>query len=415
MENVGQARSAAPLPDPGRRVLYAEALYGAEEIAAVVEVLEHQNLALMTGPSVAAFEARVAELFGKSRGIMVNSGSSANLLALASLGLPAGSEVVTPALTFGTTVSPIVQLGLRPAFVDVEEDTFNIDASGIEELIGPATKVLMVPNLIGNLPDWPAISKIAGAHDLTVIEDSADTIGARINGEPSGKASHLATTSFYASHVVTGAGFGGMVCVDDAALLERLFLLRGWGRNSSVLSESERIEDRFGVELDGISYDAKFVFSALGYNFLPSEISAAFGLVQLGRLDQYLARRVDNFRWLHDFFGQWPDWFVLPRQRPEVETGWLAFPLLLKTETPFTRTELQIAFEKRGVQTRVVFTGNVLRQPAFRDVDRRESGRGYPNADAVMARGMLIGCHQGMTTEDLEYIGEVFQDLASGW
>jgi CDP-6-deoxy-D-xylo-4-hexulose-3-dehydrase len=369
----------------------------------------------MSGPSVSVFEQRVAALFDKSAGVMVNSGSSANLLALAALEMPPDSEVVTPALTFGTTVSPIVQLGLRPAFVDVEFDTYNIDASAIEDMIGPKTRALLVPNLIGNLPDWPAIAKIAQRHSLPVIEDSADTIGARINGRPSGAYSQISTTSFYASHVVTGAGFGGMVCGDDPMLLDRLRLLRGWGRQSSVALESELIEDRFGVELDGMSYDAKFVFSAIGYNLLPSEISAAFGLVQLDRLRGYLDRRIANFRWLQAFFGRWPDWFVLPRQSPEVETGWLAFPLLLTPQAPFTRTELQIAFEKRGVQTRVVFTGNVLRQPAFKSIARREAPGGYPHADAVMARGLLIGCHQGLNEADLEYIAEVFEEVAAGW
>jgi len=415
MEHPGPGPLGTHQPHPERRVLYAEARYGIEEIEAVASVLRNQPLALMNGPSVSMFEKRVADLFGKSAGVMVNSGSSANLLALAALKLPPGSEVITPALTFGTTVSPIVQLRFKPAFVDVESDTYNIDESAIEDMIGPKTRALLVPNLIGNLPDWPAIAKIAQRHDLAVIEDSADTIGARIDGRPSGSYSQTSTTSFYASHVVTGAGFGGMVCADDPALLDRLRLLRGWGRQSSVVSESELIEDRFGVDLDGISYDAKFVFSAIGYNFLPSEISAAFGLVQLGRLEEYLVRRIANFRWLHSFFGRWPEWFVLPRQSPEVETGWLAFPLLLTPDAPFTRTGLQIAFERRGIQTRVVFTGNVLRQPAFRGIDRREAPGGYPNADAVMARGLLIGCHQGMTSDDLEYIGGVFEELASGW
>ena len=415
MEHPGPGTFGTPQSRPLRRVLYAEAKYGAEEIEAVASVLRDQPLALMNGPSVSVFEQRVAELFGKRAGLMVNSGSSANLLALAALEMPPGSEVVTPALTFGTTISPIVQLGLKPAFVDVESDTYNIDVSAVEDMLGPKTRALLVPNLIGNLPDWPAILKIAQRHDLVVIEDSADTIGARIAGRPSGAFSHISTTSFYASHVVTGAGFGGMVCVDDPPLLDRLRLLRGWGRQSSMASESELIEDRFGVDLDGISYDAKFVFSAMGYNFLPSEVSAAFGLVQLDRLQGYLLRRIANFRWLLSFFGRWPDWFVLPRQSSEVETGWLAFPLLITPDAPFTRTDLQIALEQRGIQTRVVFTGNVLRQPAFRGIDRREAPGGYPNADAVMARGLLIGCHQGMSSDDLEYIAGVFEDLAAGW
>src|SRR5690606_17282284 len=162
-------------------------------------------------------------------------GSSANMLAVAALDLPKGSEVVTPALTFSTTVAPLVQQGLIPAFVDVEPDTFNIDAEAVESMIGPKTKAMMVPNLIGNLPAWPALRAIADKHGLKVIEDSADTLGSLVGGEPSGRFSDISTTSFYASHVVTAGGFGGMVSTSDDALARRATLLRGWGRSSSLI------------------------------------------------------------------------------------------------------------------------------------------------------------------------------------
>lgn len=168
------------------RVLYAEAVYGQEEIDAVIDVLENSPHALMTGPRVAEFDDSVASLFGKSTGVMVDSGSSANTIAVSALGLEPGSEVVTPALTFSTTVAPIVQAGLVPAFVDVEVDTYYIDAEGIERMVGPNTRAIMVPNLIGNLPDWSIIRQIADDHDLAVIEDSADTIGSTYRGETTG-------------------------------------------------------------------------------------------------------------------------------------------------------------------------------------------------------------------------------------
>ncbi|MBM3732183.1 MAG: aminotransferase class I/II-fold pyridoxal phosphate-dependent enzyme [Acidimicrobiia bacterium] len=395
-----------------KRVLYAQAVYGPDEIDAVLDVLRNRPLALMTGPSVTAFEERVASLFGKSYGLMVNSGSSANGLAVAALDLPAGSEVVTPALTFSTTVAPLVQQGLVPAFVDVEPDTFNIDVTAVEAMIGPKTRALMVPNLIGNLPDWPALRAIADRHALKVIEDSADTVGYRLGNALPGAYSDVATTSFYASHVITAAGFGGMTMFDDEALARRGILLRGWGRSSSLSRESEAIEDRFGAIVDGIPYDSKFVFEGIGYNFLPSEIGAAFGLVQLDRLESYIDIRIRNFKKLLDFFRAYEKWFVLPRQRPATRTAWLAFPFIVRDEAPFKRRELQIHFEAHGIQTRTVFTGNVLRQPGFRDIARRESPRGYPNADRVMRGGLLIGCHHGLDEAAITHMCNTFREFA---
>ena len=394
------------------RVFYAQAVYGEEEIDAVADVLRNQSLALMSGPSVKRFERRVAALFAKRHGLMVNSGSSANMLAVAALDLPKGSEVVTPALTFSTTVAPLVQQGLIPAFVDVEPDTFNIDADAVESMIGPKTKAMMVPNLIGNLPDWPRLRAIADKHGLKVIEDSADTLGSLVGGEPSGRFSDISTTSFYASHVVTAGGFGGMVSTSDDALARRATLLRGWGRSSSLIGESESIEDRFGIEVDGIPYDSKFVFEGIGYNFLPSEISAAFGLVQLDRLPDYTERRIRNFERLRAFFENYAHWFHLPRQQADTRTPWLALPLVVSDSAPFTRRDLQIGMEKAGVQTRTVFTGNILRQPGFKNVPRRENEMGYPNADRVMRGGILLGCHQGMGEDAVDYVCETFRAFA---
>lgn len=394
------------------RVFYAQAVYGEEEIEAVTSVLRSNSLALMDGPKVHEFEARVAKTFGKSTGLMVNSGSSANALATASLGLAAGDEVITPALTFSTTVAPLVQQGLIPVFVDVEPDTYVIDPTRIEAMISPKTKALMIPNLIGNLADWKAIKAIADKHGLMTIEDSADTIGSLLDGAPTGSLSDIATTSFYASHVMTGAGFGGMACFNDDALFRRAKQLRGWGRSSSLIGESEAIEDRFNVEVDGIEYDSKFVFGDVGYNFLPSEISAAFGLVQLDRLPDYGDRRQRHFARLTEFFAEYEQWFMLPRQQPDTETYWLALPLIVREDAPFSRRDLQIHFESNNVQTRTVFTGNILRQPGFANVAHRADPRGFANADRVMQGGILLGCHQGMDESQLEYVCDVFREFA---
>ena len=394
-------------------VLYAQAVYGREEIDAVRTVLENNPLSLASGLSVRAFEERVAELFGKRHALMVNSGSSANLLAIASLGLRKGSEVITPALTFSTTVAPLVQYGFVPSFVDVKLDTFVVDEDKVVEMITPRTAAMLIPNLIGNLPNWNALRAIAERYGLHVIEDSADTIGHLYQGAPTSRLSDIATTSFYGSHIVTCAGSGGAICMDDDKLADRARLLRGWGRSSANADESEDVNHRFSHVLNGMIYDNKFIYEAVGYNFLPTEVGAAFGLVQLERLSKYIELRIRHFETLHRFFKEYDEWFVLPRQQEQTKTAWLAFPLIVKEESPFSRNDLQLYFERKGIQTRTIFSGNILRQPAFMHIDRRESAMGYPNADRIMRGGLLVGCHQGLTDDQFDHIFACFRKFAS--
>lgn len=390
------------------RVNYGQTVHGQAEIDAVVDVL---RCSTQMGARVAAMQQRVAALFAKRHGVMVNSGSSANYLAIELLDLPLGSEVITPVLTFATTVAPIVRAGLVPAFVDVREGTYNIDEDAIEAQITKRTRAMMIPSLIGNLPDWDRIRAIADSYNLAVIEDSADTLGARLRGVSTGTRSDISTTSFYGSHVINAGGNGGMICLNDDRLARKCLLLRSWGRSSSVFSDSESIEHRFGVDLQGIPYDAKFVFEELGYNLEPSEMGAAFGLVQLDKLAHNIQLRIANFERHLAFFSALEDWFVLPRQMPEAETGWLAFPLTIRPTAPFDRRELQIFLEQRDIQTRVVFTGNILRQPAMADVEVNAVATGYPVADAVTRGGMLIACHHGLVDAQIDYVHQTFLDF----
>jgi CDP-6-deoxy-D-xylo-4-hexulose-3-dehydrase len=391
------------------RVPYGRTVHGDEEIAAVIEVLRTST---QMGQNVGRFEEQVARLFGKSHGIMVNSGSSANYLAIELLNLPTGSEIITPVLTFATTVAPIIKNGLVPVFVDVEPDTFNIDVDQIEAAISPKTRALMIPSLIGNLPDWQRISDIAREHNLLVVEDSADTLGASLKGQSTGVYSDITTTSFYGSHVINCAGNGGMLCVNRPEWYEEARLLRSWGRDSSLFVDSEKPENRFNVDLDGIAYDAKFVFSRIGYNFEPSEMGAAFGLVQLSKLEHNIDARIANFDRQARFFRDYEEWFILPRQLRDSRTGWLAFPLIIRDTAPFIRRDLQLHLEEQGIQTRTVFTGNVLRQPGFRDIQRRELAGGYPNADQVMRGGILLACHHGLSGPELDYVHQQFLEFA---
>ncbi|WP_271948811.1 DegT/DnrJ/EryC1/StrS family aminotransferase [Ruegeria faecimaris] len=391
------------------RVNYGQTVHGQEEIDAVVEVLKTST---QMGPKVREMQEKVAALFSKRHGIMVNSGSSANYLAVEILDLPKGSEVITPALTFATTVAPLVRQGLIPTFVDAAVGTYNIDVDAIERMITPNTSAVMIPSLIGNLPDWRRIRELADAHGLKVIEDSADTLGATIDGTSTGVYSDVSTTSFYGSHVINGAGNGGMLCVNDEELGRKALLLRSWGRSSSLFVESEAIENRFNVKLDGIEYDAKFLFEDLGYNVEPSEISAAFGLVQLSKLDNNIRVREEAFAAHRSFFARYEDWFILPEQLPNSRTGWLAFPLTLREGAPFTRREMQIFLETSDIQTRPVFTGNILRQPAMKQVDYRADPAGYPNSDAVMRGGILLACHHGLIQAQIDYMHAKFEEFA---
>ena len=397
------------------KVYYANAVYDQKEIKAVNKVLKN-HLTLMDGPLVKEFETKVAKIFGKKYGVMVNSGSSANLIALAALDLPKGGEVITPALTFATTVAPIYQCGLVPHFVDVVESEFITDAQHIAQAINEKTVAIMVPNLLGNVCDWKDIKRIADIHGLKIIEDCADTIGYKYyesKDGTTGKYNDLVTTSFYASHIITAAGLGGMVCTNDKKLVGKLKLLRGWGRSSAVFNESEAIERRFNTKVDGIDYDSKFIFTDIGYNFLPSEISAAFGLEQLKKLPKYKKIRQTNFEALRDFFMPYCEmrWVRRVGWGTHADTPWLAYPLVLDEKAPFTRKQMQIHFEKNGVQVRTIFTGNITRQPVMKN-KKWKGEKEFSEADDVMKNGMLIGAHQGMGKKEINRIKEVFTSLA---
>ena len=385
------------------RVPYGMTVHGEEEIEAVVNVLRTST---QMGKNVREMEERIAKLFDKPYGIMVNSGSSANYLAVELMDLPEGSEVITPALTFSTTVAPLVRNKLVPAFVDAEEGTYNIDADKVEAMITSKTKALMIPNLIGNLPDWKKLKAIADKHNLIVIEDSADTLGGTIDGKSSGSFSDMSITSFYGSHVINCAGNGGMLTVRESEHFERGKLLRSWGRSSSLFVESEAIENRFNVEVDGVPYDSKFIFAEPGYNIEPSEMGAAFGLVQLNKLNHNINEREKNYAEMSKFFKQYEEYFILPKQLPKSRTGWLSLALTIRDSAPFKRTEMQIFLEKRNIQTRTVFTGNILRQPGFKNVECKRSSDGYAESDNVMRGGMLLACHHGLTRPMIDYTKE---------
>ncbi len=391
------------------KISYAKTVYGKKEIDAVVDCLKKST---QMGEKSREFESKIANIFDKKHCLYVNSGSSALYIGVESLNLPKKSEVITPALTFSTTVGCLAKNDLIPVFIDVNERTYCIDEDLIESSINENTSAICIPNLLGNLPDWGKIRNIASKYGLIVIEDSADILGASFKGKSSGHYSDMSITSFYGSHIINCAGNGGALCLNSDKAMEKAKLLRSWGRSSSLFDEkSESIENRFNVNLDGIEYDAKFVFETLGYNLEGSEIGAAFGLAQLSSLKDNIETRQSNFSKQCEFFNKFKNYFQNPQELEEVNTAWLAFPILIKDEAPFSRKEFQIFLEERDIQTRVVFSGNVTRQPMAKEFNHKISENGLDKADKIMKNGVLLPVHHGMSEEMFDRLHSTIEEF----
>lgn len=364
--------------------------YGEEEIKAVEACLRDGWLAGF-GPRTVEFEEKIAKQFGKKYGVFVNSGSAACLLALASLQLPKGTKIITPSCTFSTTLAPIIQLGLVPVFIDVDLTTYCANIKEVLDAIDNDVKALMIPNLIGNKPNWKALKEglaNIGREDIVLIEDSADTVTHTLETD-------IATTSFYASHVITAGGAGGMVMFNDEKLRNVCLQFRDWGR---IGDNSEDMSDRFNHKVDGIPYDYKFLYGVLGYNMKSTEMQAAFGLVQLERFQKFFKLRRNNIeRYIKNLQGVGD--LILPDD--SIKPNWLAIPL--QSEKRF---ELLHFLEENNIQTRVTFAGNVTRHPIYREYLQE-----FTNSDLIMKNGFLLGAHHGMTTEDVDYVCDKIKEF----
>lgn len=364
--------------------------YGEEEIKAVEQSLRDGWLAGF-GPRSIEFEEKIAKEFGKKFGVFVNSGSSACLLAVAALDLPKGSKIITPSCTFSTTLAPIIQLGYKPVFVDVGLNDYVADIEQVANAITEEVKAIMLPNLIGNKPNWKQLRQILkdmNREDIVLIEDSADTVTETLESD-------ISTTSFYASHVITAGGMGGMVMFNDEKYVKRALMYRDWGRigdNSEVMSE------RFAHDVDGIPYDYKFLYGVLGYNMKCSEMSAAFGLVQLERFQTFKNKRRGNIKRYLENLKDVKE-LILPDD--SIEPNWLAIPL--QTER---RLELLNFLEDNNIQTRVTFAGNVTRHPIYREYLQE-----FKNSDLIMKNGFLLGAHHGMNLDDVDYVCDKIKEF----
>lgn len=394
------------------KIFYAQPVFGEEEKQAVKKCLEDGWLG--PGKYTIEFEKKFADFIKKKHCVVVNSGSSANLLALTALNLPAGSEVITPACTFPTTFNPILQNNLVPVVGDVELDTYNLDLSNLEKTLSKKTKAIMLPHALGNPNDMVYLRKFADKRGLYIVEDSCDTIGSRVGGFYTGYFGDVACFSFYASHHITLGGGGGAVLTDSDEIASHLRSLKDWGRADDFqyywTKEGEDIKRRFSVKVSGILYDSKYTYTTIGFNKKTVEMQAAFGLAQLRKLESFNKIRAKNIAQLTKFFKQYEDFFILPRTIPKAEVSWLSFPIMLKDRIPFKRLDILHYLEANNIQTRLIFAGNILRHPAYKNIKARVVGS-LKNSDKIMKDAFLVPMHQGILPEQMNYIQETFNSF----
>jgi CDP-6-deoxy-D-xylo-4-hexulose-3-dehydrase len=413
-----QARHAHKAFLPGAsKVPYAGRVFDAEEMVAATEAV--LDFWLTLGPQGESFERELARYVGVRHAIVVNSGSSANLVAFATLTsrlldrpLQPGDEVITVAAGFPTTVAPIVQYGCIPVFLDVSLETGNVLAERLEDAVGPKTRAIMLAHTLGNPFDLDAVRDVAKRHDLYLVEDNCDALGTLYRGKRTGTFGDLATQSFYPPHHLT-MGEGGAVLTGSGRLKRIAESFRDWGRDCWCASgKDDTCGKRFDWQLGDLphGYDHKYIYSHLGYNLKPIDVQAAIGRKQLQKIDGFVAARRANHARLRASLEKYQDYLLLPEATPHSEPSWFGFLITLRDGVPFGRTELARYLEGRGVQTRQLFGGNLLRQPAFQGVPHRVVG-GLANTDKVMTDSFFIGVYPGLTGEMLDYIDGAFADF----
>jgi CDP-6-deoxy-D-xylo-4-hexulose-3-dehydrase len=377
-----------------------EPTFGADEINAALECLLTTHVTM--GDKVRSFEQAFAGAYGWQHGVMNNSGSSANLLAIAALanhatldGLRPGDEVIVPALSWSTTVWPLIQLGLKPVIVDIDPATLNIDPQEIERAVGPKTRGVMIVPVYGNPCDMDAITEICERRDLILIEDCCEALGAFYDGTPVGRFGRVATFSFYYSHHMTTLE-GGITVTDDFELAELLRILRahGWTRE---VKDKTRWRDRYP------HFDKRFLFVNLGYNLRPTELAGAMGLVQLPKLPEFVRIRRENAAWFARELERFAEFFSFQHEDPKGESSWFGIPVILKKNAPFTVAKLTGHLNAAGIETRPIICGNIARQPALQHYEHRIVGS-LDNANRVMDRAFSFGNHQAVDAAARAYV-----------
>ena len=366
-----------------------------------------------TGRFAKAFEKKLARFIGVRSCSLVNSGSSANLVALTALTSPKlgdrrlkpGDEVITVAAGFPTTVNPIIQNKLVPVFLDVTLPTFEIDVSQLESALGPRTRAIMMAHTLGNTFDLDAVMAFARKHKLWVVEDCCDALGSTYRGRKVGTFGDLATLSFYPAHHIT-MGEGGAVLTDTPLLQTLVESFRDWGRDCwCEPGVDNTCGKRFDWELGTLpcGYDHKYTYSHVGYNLKATDMQAALGLSQLDHLEHFIQSRRDNSRYLREALEPLEDVLMLPVATEGADPSWFGFPLGVRPDAPFTRDQLVRALEAEKIGTRLMFAGNLLRQPAYQEIEFRQIGD-LPNTDYVMRNVLWLGVFPGLTRPMLDHV-----------
>lgn len=416
---ASHGQSEAPFVPGESRINYAGRVFDEQEMIKLVD--SSLDFWLTAGRYSEEFTGKLEDYYGVGDVILVNSGSSANLLALSaltseSLGerrLVPGDEVITVAAGFPATVSPIVQNRLVPVFIDVEPGTYNVDVSRLDEAVSPRTRAIFIAHTLGNPFDLDAITAFAEKNDLWLIEDNCDALGSRYRGKLTGTFGHIATGSFYPAHHIT-TGEGGCVLTDDPKLARIIKSFRDWGRDCYCEGgESSTCGTRFSRQYGTLplGYDHKYVYSHIGYNLKLTDMQAAVGAAQMDKLDSFIARRKEHFRLITEGLQGMEDYFLLPRATEHSDPAWFAYILAVRDEAPFSRIDLVRYLEQNLIETRSMFAGNLLRQPGYMNIEHRVVGD-LTHTDFVMNNTLFMGVYPRLSPAKIDYMTGKVREFA---
>lgn len=422
VEEYYQERFAGRSFEPGKDTIhYAGRVFDADELIKLVN--SSLDFFLTASRYSDQFETEFAEFFGLSNAFLVNSGSSANLVAISALTSPKlgerrlkpGDEVLTVAAGFPTTLAPIVQNRLTPVFMDVNLGDYTVIPERLEEAIGPKTRAIMMAHTMGVPFDLDTVMRLAKAHDLWVVEDNCDALGSRYRGRLTGAFGDLSTVSFYPAHHIT-MGEGGCVLTNSEELGRIVRSIRDWGRDCYCAGgENNTCGKRFSQQFGNLpfGYDHKYVYTHIGYNLKVTDMQAAVGVAQLAKLENFIARRKANFQKLYAMLETYQDRLILPRTTPNSDPSWFGFIITVREQAGFTRNDLTRFLEVNHIETRNLFSGNLLRQPAFMTIEHRVVGD-LTNTDIITGRTFFIGVYPGIDDGQIEYVGSVFERFMQG-
>lgn len=412
-EYCALAHAPKPFVPFESKVPYAGRVFDDREVVALTS--SALDFWLTLGPYGAEFESRMARFFGARDFVLTNSGSSANLAALTALcssqldgHLVAGDEVITPAVTFPTTLAPVVQNQLVPVFVDCDLGTYDVDPDEVAAAVSPKTRALVIPHTLGNPCRMDRLMEVVREHDLWLLEDCCDALGAKFDGQLVGTFGDVATCSFYPAHHIT-LGEGGGVAVRSPKVGKVVRTIRDWGRDCwCEPGTSNTCGKRFDWQLGDLpcGYDHKYIYSEIGYNLKPTDLQAAIGLVQMGRIEEFHARRVHNFNRLYQGLKRYEEFLILPVAHERAEPAWFAFPLTVRNG--IARPDLVRWLEEGRIETRQIFAGNIVRQPAYMNIPHRIH-RDLSRSDIVMRDTFFIGVYPGITDPMIDFVLERFE------